>query len=161
MECFELYQQTDILPNPLIEQNINDGSVVEDYSIKFMIGDEICANIDDDRKYCNVYLSPNKYGLMARLFTNNGYRDTQPVYIDVQLDPYKLISPNTIVYGSVSAVIFLSLIILLCCLWSNKAKKKKLLKEKQAAEADENLLSFTSYCVIDKNPIPRKKYDDL
>lgn len=131
------------------------------HNVKFAIGDEICSNLPEDRKYCNFQLRPNKYGLMARIFTKNGFRDTQPVYIEILLDPYKLISPNTVVYGSVSVVIILSLIVLLCCIWSNNAKKKRILKEKQAAEADENLLSFTSYCVIDRNPLPRKKYDDL
>lgn len=157
LECFELYQQTEILPNPATHSNESN---INDYSIKFTIGDEICSNLAEEKKYCNGPLTPlTKYGIMARIFTEHGFRDTDPVYIQIEVSPMELISPKTIVAGSVSAIILMSLIILLCCVWSNK-KKQKLLKEKQAAEADENLLSFTSYCVIDKNPLPRKNYDD-
>lgn len=161
LECFELYQQTEILSNPLTELNETDDTDPNDYSIMFTIGDEICSNLAVDGKYCNAQLSPNTYGLMARIFTSAGFRDTHPVYIEFQLNPFKIVSPNTIVYGSVSMLILLSLIAFLCCALSNNTKKKKLVKEKQAAEADENLLSFTSYCVIDKNPLRRKNYDDL
>lgn len=132
-----------------------------DFNIKFTIGDEICSNLAVEEKYCNGQLSPNtKYGLMARIFTSHGFRDTKPVYIEIQLNPLKLISPNAIVYSSVCSFLLLSLVILLCCIWSDVANKKKLKKEKESAEADENLLSFTSYCVIDKNPLPRKTYED-
>lgn len=161
LQCFELYQQTEIIPSPLFEANETANFVMDDYSIKFTLGDENCLNSRVEKKYCNAPLPANTYGLMARIFTNNGFRDTQPVYIEVQLNPFKLIPPITIVYGSISALVLLSLIVLLCCVRSSKSKKKKLVKEKQAAEADENLLSFTSYHVFDKNPLPRKNYDDL
>lgn len=161
LECFQLYQQTDILPNPLIEPIGTEDTDLNDYSIKFTIGEEICSNLAIDKKYCNSQLKPNTYGLMARIYTSNGFRDTVPVYIEIQLDPLKLISASTIVYSAVILIVLLSLLVLFCCIWSSKAKKKRILREKQAAEADENLLSFTSYCVIDKNPLPRKNYDDL
>lgn len=161
LDCFELYQQTEILPNPLNEIKEVSEESLDDFNIKITIGDEICSNLAYGKKYCNGQLSPNtKYGLIARVFTSNGFRDTEPVYIDIQVNPLKLISPNAIVYGSVSSVILLSLLVLLCCIWSNRANKRTLKKEKEAAEADENLLSFTSYCVIDKNPLPRKTYED-
>jgi hypothetical protein len=133
---------------------------MNDYSIKFTIGGEICSNLAEEKKYCNGPLAAyTKYGIMARIFTENGFRDTKPVYVQIDVSPMELISPKTIVYGAVSSLIFVSLIILLCCIWNGKKKEKKI-KEKEAAEADENLLSFTSYCVIDKNPLPRKSYDD-
>lgn len=158
LECGQFYQQTEVLPNPL--KGIFD-MMLNDYSIKFTIGAESCSNLADDKKFCNAPLPPSlEYGLIARVFTKRGFRDTEPVYIEIVLNPLKQISPEAIVYSSVSAVFLLSLIILLCCIWSSKKKKRKLIKEKQAAEADENLLSFTSYCVIDKKPMPRKKYGE-
>lgn len=158
LHCGQLYQQTEILPNPL---NGAFDMLLNDYTIKFTIGAEKCSELARDRQYCNAPLPPNiQYGLIARVFTANGFRDTEPAYIEIVLNPLKEISPETIVYSSVSVALVISLIILLCCIWNRNKKKQKLLKEKQAAEADENLLSFTSYCVIDKNPLPRKNYDE-
>lgn len=128
--------------------------------MKFSIGSEICTDLAEEKKYCNGLLAAyTEYGIIARLFTENGFRDTNPVYIQIKASPMELVSPKLIVYGSVSLLILVSLIILLCCLWFNK-KEKKIVKEKEAAEADENLLSFTSYCVIDKSPMPKKSYHD-
>lgn len=161
IECYELYQQTEILPNPLKEIDEDGEETFNDFNVKFTIGDEICSNFEIEKKHCNGQLSPNtKYGLIARIFTSHGFRDTDPVYINIEVNLVKLMSPNAIVYGSVSFVILLSLVVFLCCIWSHRAKSYKLKKEKEAAEADENLLSFTSYCVIDKNPLPRKTYAD-
>lgn len=157
LECFQLYQQTDIIPNPIEEFN---ETLIQDFGIKFSIGSEICNELVDKKKYCNGQLVSNtNYGLLARLFTENGYRDTEPVIIRIDAVPEELISPKTFVACSVTALILCSLIIILCCAWCSK-KDKKPEKEKEAAEADENLLSFTSYCVIDKNPLPRKSYSD-
>lgn len=96
---------------------------------------------------------------MARVFTAEGFRDTEPVFIEIKIDPLKLVAPKIIVYSSVSFIILLSLTVILCCIFSNK-KKKKIVKAKEAAEADENLLSFTSYCVMDKRTLPKKSYDE-
>lgn len=137
----------------------NDTSF-DDYSIKFTIGSETCSDLAEEKKYCNGPLRAfTKYGIMARIFTENGFRDTDPVYVQIDVSPMELFSPKTIVISSIAALLILSLIILLICICSSK-KEKKLIKEKQTAEADENLLSFTSYCVIDKNPLPRKSYKD-
>jgi hypothetical protein len=161
LNCSELYQQTEVLPNPLNDSSGSSKFNLNDYNIKFTIGDEICSGLDSDRRFCNGPLATNtRYGLFARIFTRAGFRDTQAIYIEDVVHPFELVSPMIAVAGSATLIVLLSLIILVCCLQSAK-KKRRLLKEKKAAaEADENLLSFTSYCVLDKNPLPRKSYDE-
>lgn len=151
------------MANPLSHsREIVDGRL-DDYSVKFTLGDEICLNSSGAPEYCNGELALNtQYGVMARVFTKDGFRDTEPVYIEIKVNPLKLVPSEIYVYSSVGFMMVMSLAILLCCCVRNMQKKKELEREKQAAaESDENLLSFTSYCVIDKNPLPRKKnYDD-
>jgi hypothetical protein len=153
----QLYQQTEVLPNPV--EAFNE-SAIDDFSVRFTIGKEVCSDLVESKNYCNGPLPAyTKFGLIARLFTENGYRDTQPIYLQITPSPLELLSPKTIVAGCVGSLLIFSLLLLVCCTWCSKTKKKPT-KEKEAAEADENLLSFTSYCVIDKNPLPRKSYDD-
>lgn len=162
LQCLELYQQTEVWANPLQHSNEDLKSGINDYNVKFTIGDEICSGSASEKEYCNGPLPINqKYGVMARVFTSSGFRDTSPIYIELLVNPLQLIAPATIVYASVTVLVLLSLVILLCCVCRGQSKKKKeALKKRQAAEADENLLSFTSYCVIDKNPLPRKSYGE-
>lgn len=135
--------------------------------MKFTIGDQICHEIKFDDKFCNDRLSGDMiFGIMARLFTANGFRDTQPIFvrfgdylITAEEEKEQLVEPIIVVCISAGSLIILSFVVLLACISSRK-RKQRLRKEKEAAEADENLLSFTSYCVIDKNPLPRKNYDD-
>ncbi|CRK94349.1 CLUMA_CG007863, isoform A [Clunio marinus] len=159
LECSVLYQQTEILPNPLDELKSSD-NLWNEFNIKFTIGDEICSNSETEKRYCNGQLPVDyTYGIIARVFTKDAFRDTEPAFIAIRPNLLAKFPSHGIVYGSVGALILISFITLLCCLWSN-GKKKKRIKMKQAAEADENLLSFTSYCVFDKNPLPRKKFTD-
>lgn len=141
-------------PNPLTHINL---SIIDEFNVKFTIGKETCS---DEAKYCNSPLPANtKFGIIARMFTESGYRDTNPIYIQTNASSMQLVSHQAIVYGSICSLVLVSLMILLCCAWCSK-KKKITIKEKEAAEADENLLSFTSYCVIDKKPLPRKNYEN-
>lgn len=163
MICGELYQHTDLLPNPIILSSNDSLDNLDDYNIKFTIGGEICSSKASSSRFCNDQLEPNtRYGVIARVFTENGFRDTEPVYISTESSSTKLISPASIVLSSIVLVVVLSLLGFVYCIFNNRKKKKKNMtkKIKQAAEADENLLSFTSYCVIDKNPLPRKNYND-
>jgi hypothetical protein len=66
-----------------------------------------------------------------------------------------------IVIGCVVVVVLVSLIIGLICCWMIKRQRKLKAKSKELAETDENLLSFTSYCVVDKNPLPKSQFDQL
>lgn len=99
---------------------------------------------------------------MARVFTSNGYRDTEPVYFDIKPQS-PLLDPNTLyaVAGSMIILFLVSAIVCLLCYISIKRHKKKMKKKKEAAETVENLLSFTSYCVIDKNPTPKHQFDHI
>jgi hypothetical protein len=97
---------------------------------------------------------------MARIFTADGFRDTSPVYFNTKFEESPLMSPVVMVTGSLTSIILISLLICLCCWWSLR-KQKKFKKKKEAAETVDNLLSFTSYCVIDKNPTPRGQFDHL
>lgn len=161
MTCDELYQHTDVLPNPINFSLNNSLEKLDDYNIKFTIGGEICSNKVSSSRFCNDYLEPNtRYGIIARVFTENGFSDTEPVFISIKSTSMKFISPATIALSSIVLVAVLSLLVLVFCIFSNRKKKNKSKKIKEAAEADENLLSFTSYCVIDKHPLPRKNYDD-
>lgn len=141
----------------------NENSL-DDFTLKFTLGAENCWELEEEKKYCNGPLSPGeKYGMMIRVFTDSGFRDTKPVFIEIDTGPMKLLSKKEIIYGSITGAVTVVLIIsaLIGYVCVRKSKKKITMKEKEAAEADENLLSFTSYCVIDKNPQPRKSYDDL
>lgn len=135
---------------------------LDEFNIKFTIGEEFCSNVGPERKYCNGHLEPNTYGVMARIFTENGFRDTEPVIIEIKPKTLKFLSPTFASLGAILVVLIISLIALLLCVICKRRDKrrKKTKKLKQAAEADENLLSFTSYCVIDRNPLPRKNYDE-
>lgn len=149
------------MPNPLDDSPENSDTTVNDYNIKFTIGDEICSGLVPEKIFCNAPLAINtRYGLVARIFTRTGFRDTEPIFIENEVHPLELMSPMVIAYGSVGSVALISLMVLICCFQSGKNKRRLLKEKKEAAEADENLLSFTSYCVIDKHPLPRKNYDE-
>lgn len=134
---------------------------MNEYNLKFTLGDEHCPYVGVENQYCNGPLSPlmQSYGIIARVFTSEAFRDTEPVFIEASIDPLKLVSPTFIVYTSISVLILSSLIAVLCCILCGR-KKRKIVKAKEAAEADENLLSFTSYCVFDKTPTLKKVYNE-
>lgn len=137
------------MPNPL---NDPTNESLDSYSVKYVIGDGNCSDPD---KVCNDRLIPEKYGLIARVFTRDGYRDTEPIFFEIGMSFTEIVSPEQIVYGSVGLMGLLSLVLLISCCMTHKKKQNILKKKKEAAEADENLLSFTSYCVLDKNPKPK------
>lgn len=158
LECSTLYQQTEILPNPIDSKQVQEN--LGDYNLKFTLGDEHCSDAGFEKQYCNAPLSSEQsYGIIARVFTADAFRDTEPFFIETIANPLMLISTNFIVFSSIIILIFSSLIAVLCCIWCGR-KKKKILKAKEAAEADENLLSFTSYAVFDKTPTLKKVYND-
>jgi len=158
-----LYQQTEVQPNPMSAANAD---VAEDeFNLKFVLGSDLCTDLAQDKKYCNGRLQPNtRYGIIARTFTSNGYRDTSPVFIGLQGNVVAIASPRVLLMGSALILTLISIsIIVICCCCNSKRQKKLREKKKaqEAAEADENLLSFTSYCVIDRTPLPRKHFDDV
>lgn len=158
MNCSQLYQQTEIFKNPLDHDSEIETADLEAFSVKFTLGDNKCSDLP---KKCNRPLIPGTmYGLMARVYTKDGYRDTTPIFFKTKNSQPFPFSPLVIVAGSTFLILMISLVICICCCWSLK-KQKKLKKEKEAAETVENLLSFTSYCVIDKNPTPRNQFDPL
>ncbi|KAL7041862.1 hypothetical protein ACKWTF_000928 [Chironomus riparius] len=162
LNCSLLYQQTKMLPNPVVYEDwIKKPEELELFKVQFVLGDEDCIESDE---ICNIPLNCFNctYGLMARVYTNTGYRDTQPVYFETRPStPYVNLQTFLVVGGSFFGVLLLSLTVcMICCMNMRKNKQKLKKKKKQAAEADDNLLSFTSYCVIDKNPTP-KVYDHL
>lgn len=135
---------------------------LELYKVQFVLGDEDCLESDET---CNPPLNCFNctYGLIARVYTSHGFRDTQPVYFETRPNtPYVNLETILVVAGSFLGILILSITVsLICCMNTRKNKKKLKKKKKQAAEADDNLLSFTSYCVIDKNPTPKHVYDHL
>ena len=161
LECGILYQQTEILRNPLKNPTNDSVGDLNAFNIKFVIGEEICGSLGPERKFCNGPLEPHKrFGMIARFFSENGFRDSKPVFIEVNHhSAFLSVSPAWIAIGTVVLVVvlsLLSLLALLCCFKKDKKNQKRVEKLKETAEADENLLSFTSYCVFDKNPVPRK-----
>lgn len=161
LECFKLYQQTNVFPNPITQSHQIGDENANDYNIKFVIGNENCEAVvlTVSKSFCNGELKHGKYAIIARVFTDEGFRDTKPVHIEVRMRFDTLVSTSTIVCSAVGLILFMSLLIAVCCYMSHQKKEKLEKKRKEAAEADENLLSFTSYCVIDRNP-KTKVYED-
>jgi hypothetical protein len=149
-----------VLPNPITQSSEIGDESLNDFNIKFVIGNENCAAVvlTVEKQFCNGELLPGRFALIARVFTDNGFRDTEPVIFDVDLSVSDLLSAKTMAVIFMAFIILLSLITAVCCCMSHRRKQKILKKKKEAAEADENLLSFTSYCVIDRHPKP-KIYD--
>lgn len=133
---------------------------MDDYNLKITLGDARCPYVGAENLYCNAPLASElNYGIIARVFTSHGFRDTEPVFIEGAIDAKRLVSPSVVIYCSISLLIFSSLVAVLCCIWCSR-KKRKVLKAKEAAEADENLLSFQSYCVFDRTPTLKKVYNE-
>ena len=125
-----------------------------------MIGDENCSK-KTKGSYCNGPLLPGiEYGLMARIFTENTFRDTSPIFFRIKHENIPQMSPIVMAASSLGFLIFLSIFVCLFCCCSMR-RQKKLKKKKEAAETVDNLLSFTSYCVIDKSPARRGQFDHL
>lgn len=159
MNCSQLYQQTEILQNPLDHDNEVVSSDLNEYNIKFVLGDGKCSQ-ESVYQYCNKpLLAGVEYGVFARIFTKDAFRDTQPIYFETKSNESPF-APTIIIAGSLSLLIFISILISICC-WLSIKKQRKSKKKKESAETVENLLSFTSYCVIDKNPSPRNQFDHL
>lgn len=160
MNCSQLYQQTEILQNPLDHDSEVDSSDLDVFNIKFILGDGKCPR-DSAHQYCNKPLLPGvEYGVFARIFTKDAFRDTQPIFFETKSSESLPFGPTLIIAGSLSALILISILISLCC-WLSIKRQRKSKKKKESAETVENLLSFTSYCVIDKNPTPRNQFDPL
>lgn len=160
MNCSQLYQQTEILQNPLDHDNEVVSSDLNEYNIKFVLGDGKCSQ-ESVYQYCNKpLLSGVEYGVFARIFTKDAFRDTQPIYFETKSNESLPFAPTIIIAGSLSLLIFISILISICC-WLSIKKQRKSKKKKESAETVENLLSFTSYCVIEKNPSPRNQFDHL
>lgn len=172
MNCSQVYQQTKFLTNPLNYEDEIDSASDEKlnlYNVKFILGEEKCIKqFFKSDQYCNEPLAPNvNYGLMARIYTNDAFRDTDPVYFKTNglsetfmyLNMTKI--PAIIVACLLLAMVVSTIMTILCC-WSIKRQRKiEKKRKKESAETVENLLSFTSYCVIDKNPTPKTQFDQL
>lgn len=158
INCSQLYQQTDILQNPLDHDIEIESSKLDVYNIKYILGDGKCST---NKQYCNGPLQPaTEYGLIARIFTKDGFRDTEAIYFETKAKSSFPFSPMVFVAMCLSALILVSILIAICC-WVSIRRQRKMKKKKEAAETVDNLLSFTSYCVIDKNPTPRNQFDHL
>lgn len=145
------------MPNGLFNETVADN--LNNFDVKLSLGFENCDEPENDKFYCNGPLKPKtKYGMMARVYTSEGFRDTKPVTFITHGDFMSQMSTQMIFVATTGWVIFLSLIIMICCCCCSVMKKqrKQKVKKREAAETVENLLSFTSYCVIDRNPVPRK-----
>jgi hypothetical protein len=151
------------LKNPLTYNEEFNSSALNNYTTKFTIGEEKCNRFAiKNKEICNVKLmSDTSYGLMARIFTSHGFRDTAPIYFKTFDESLWLpTEPVIIASASIVSIVLISVIIVTTCWWHNK-RQRKIRKKKEAAETVENLLSFTSYCVIDKNPLPKNQFDQL
>lgn len=162
LNCSQLYQQTEVLINPLDYKNELNSKELDVFNLKYILGEEKCTQFSTAKNFCNRPLrSGERYGLMARIFTKDAFRDTQPVYFETKMEtPILLTAPIVIASGAILSLILISTLIASICWWNIK-RERKLKKKKAAAETDENLLSFTSYCVIDKNPVSRNQFDHL
>lgn len=95
-------------------------------------------------------------GLILRIFTEKGFRDSDIALIEFQEYPQissilGIFKPIHIVLATVILIVVLTIITLICCCACDKRRHTK--KHIEPVEADENLLSFTSYCVIDRHPV--------
>lgn len=156
LECAQSYQLTEMLPNPLMTQwkttTTTISTVSDEFDIKFTIGDGRCNELVEEGKTCNPPLPRDmRIGLMLRVYTENGFKDSDEIiFLDYQpVSSASILTPTNSVAFVLLGIIILSFVICICCC---SAKKKETIKEESQVEADENLLSFTSYCVIDKNP---------
>lgn len=143
-----------MLPNPLITRWKTSSTPVDsdEFDIKFTIGDGKCNELVDEEKVCNLPLpTGTRIGLMLRVYTDNGFKDSDEfTYLDyLPVSSASYLTPTNSVALVLCGIVALSFMICICCC---SAKKKETIKEESQVEADENLLSFTSYCVIDKNP---------
>lgn len=141
--------------NPLT----GDDNDSEEFS--FILGNGECSITEEsDDEYCNGPLVSNtKYVVIARIFTSSGFRDTEPVFMQTSANFNILITNGAILAGILIVLILVSsTLILACCLCSRKKRKIKN-KRKASVKTDNDLLSFTSYCVVDRNhdnTLPKK-----
>ncbi|KAG5684087.1 hypothetical protein PVAND_013336 [Polypedilum vanderplanki] len=167
LNCTQFYQQTDLLQNPLdYNEEIELKKDLNVYNTSFTLGEGKCSKqLFKQSKNCNGPLKPNEsYGLVARIFTKDAFRDTEPVYFETRNNFHIALifqAIPVIVIGCVIIALLISLLTCVICCWMTRRQKKIKKKEKEAAEAAESLFSFTSYCVVDKNPIPKTQFDPL
>lgn len=142
-----------MFPNPLT----GDAKDSEEFS--FILGNEQCAVTEESSdEYCNGPLASNtKYVVIARIFTSSGFRDTEPIFMQTNENFSSLITKGAILAGIlIVLILIISTLILACCLCSRKKRKIKN-KRKASVKTDNDLLSFTSYCVVDRNhTLPKK-----
>ncbi|CAO1305853.1 unnamed protein product [Diamesa serratosioi] len=151
--CIDQYQQTPMFSNPLIDDDDNDSQ-----EFTFILGNGDCfVTEESDDDYCNGPLASNtKYVVIARLFTSSGFRDTEPIFMETRENCSNLITKGALLAGFLIILILVaSTLILACCLCSRKKRKIKN-KRKTSVRTDNDLLSFTSYCVVDRNTLPKK-----
>lgn len=141
--------------NPLID-DVNNS---EEFT--FILGNGDCSVTEDSNDdYCNGPLASNtKYFVIARIFTSSGFRDTEPIFMETSENVHMIIRKGAILAGLlIIFILFASTLILVCCLCSRKKRKIKN-RRKACNKTDNNLLSFTSYCVVDRNnenTLPKK-----
>lgn len=139
-----------MLSNTMMTQRATSNA--NEFDIKFTLGNGKCSELVDTEITCNPPLPYDmRIGVVLRVYTENGYKDSNDiVFLDFELlNESIFFTPNIAVIIVLSGIIILSIIICVCCC---SARQKEIVKDESQVEADENLLSFTSYCVIDKNP---------
>ena len=132
----------------------------EEFSFTLGNGDCFITVKSDEDDYCNGPLASNtKYVVIARIFTSSGFRDTEPIFMETSENYNNLVTKNAILAGILIVLILIaSTIVLACCLCSRQKQKIKN-KRKASVRTDNDLLSFTSYCVVDRHPentLPKK-----
>lgn len=136
-----------MLPNPLEPSTLlSDHS--DAFNVKYTIGDGECRISQNNEQICNPPLPLNSIiGVILRVHTENGFKDSKEIlYLNYESSfPETLTATGIILCGLI--VLFITICILCCC----SKKNKEIIEEESPMETDD-LLSFTSYCVIDKNP---------
>lgn len=143
-----------MFPNPLNSEVDHDS---EDFS--FTLGNGECSITEESSDdYCNGPLVSNtKYVVIARIFTNSGFRDTEPIFMETSENFNILITKGALIAGVLIILILVSSTLILACCLCSRQKRKIKNKRKASVRTDNDLLSFTSYCVVDRNTTLPKK----
>jgi hypothetical protein len=87
---------------------------------------------------------------MVRAFTNNGFRDTEPVFIEIEMGSDVFLMRLSIVCTSVGLMLLVSTMIVVYCYMDFRKRQKLQTNEEltEAVQSDDDLLTFTSYCAM-------------
>lgn len=135
-----------MLPNPLDPSTaILDQS--DDFNVKYTFGNGECI-VQNNETICNPPLPLNsRVGIILRVHTENGFKDSKEIlYLNCESSFPETLTATAIILGGLM-ILFITICILCCC----SKRDKKIIEDESPVETDD-LLSFTSYCVIDKNP---------